>query len=1419
MRKISWGRGMTGLMVAALGATSLTIAVGQAAQAAPVYEITGQWVAPASQLASGELVTAEWRFNLNDDAAAATNDPVENVTATFTASNGTFARVPDICLTSGVNPVSSLSSDAMTLVCNVGAKDKGTAVVVQTPMKANGEAGAAVSADGAIGGQSATVPEIPIVNPFAMDIVWGSPTSYFSTAADQTKTTLDFEWTLNWAPNGSVGPDSVSYDVKVANTTGAAISVAPQACSPYSSGVSSGHPWSGGTHPASQMASFVSSCTLTPKAGSPGTFTLTLTGIDYSQALRPTQDSTGAALPSNWAAVASGSVWFSVATGVQVTSSTSLTSNAPTYTALDGSTSADDAANNSSDKPMVPPGSWPWGRWERRIGGGGGSDWDNTFKAAPGFGVVAVSASTANDSSMSSLFVPTDIVGVCSVLDTKYVVFDGSADIPTNLVDPSKVNMEYYIGADPSVDPNSASYDPQNFDCGVGGQGPGGAGWTTTKPTDLSTVKALRAQWLYSDFLPGAIAMQNWTAMYVGETIKSSAVNGQDIWTFSSYRLGTQTPVWTPRSDPSTGVTPTPGDRYPFTTFGRDVVTVVAATPSISKSADRAVAEPGVPVNYTLRYQALGRVGGSPVDGLSLVDTLPAGMSYVEGSAAPEPVVSTSGSQQVLTWTLNGVEVNSPKTLSYQAVLAPEVTTGKALVNSVTASLNGVRQLASAQVTVSSNGYTQIGKTTDWPYIPNLSGDGVGDGSWTVTLKSFDPIQQSATDTIDILPYNGDGRGTSFSGSYAVTGVTGMVAGATVYYTSSDPTTLSDDPADPSNGVFGDVTANTVGWTVSMPEHVTAVRVIGPALSSGGVQSFKIGVHTTAMQPGDVLMNRAQDRTSHTQLVTRASAPLTMANSYSASLKKYVLDPNDSNPDTQWHDANDVTDYVDFQIGSEVTYKIVVRNAGQGALTNIVVTDDKFGTGDFTIASLPACTSETDAACQFEKVFTVVPSTDLPGTVINTACATADTPSEAQEPVVIDCDPAGINEYNYSVKKSSDPVEGSRVTPGQTVRYTVTVVQEGTAPADAVFVDDLAEVLDDADYNGDVSASVGTVSVTDGVLSWAGTVPVGATATITYSVTVKAYGLGDSVLDNVVSSPGCVPTATEDEDCRTTNYMGWFTISKTSDPAPGAEVEPGDKITYQIVVTHHGEIGIGASLTDDLSGVLDQAVWSGDVVASSGTASISGNTLSWNGDLAVGQVVTISYSVVVKPEAAGTLVNVAVPGDEGFCVPAPDQNPDCTTTHPIPGLNLVKYVETAKGTDQWVTAPGVGLYDVGDNANFRLVVSNTGETTLKNVVVTDPLAPACDAVIPSLPSGGTYTVGCSMKVSKDVTNVATASDGKHSATSRAAIKVASFQPLPSTGSDSSLLGWLAAAILVAGTGALLAASLRRRVTRGMGVSS
>lgn len=1153
-------RWLTTALTLLLAVTGLAALAGSAA-AAPVYKIAGEWVNAPATISRGNPVVAEWRINVNDDQPAPSNDPVENVTATFSVEKAFFDGIPDMCLTTGVTPASSLNAEGTELTCNFGTVDMGTALVLQTPVIANGITGDQIVLDGTSpSGENVELPPVAIQNPFRMDMQWGGVSNYAAWDDVNTPTyaEVDLEWSLRLGNGSDPGPNTVTQRLTLTSSTGAPVQIGfhpsdvgqtdnwgVRGCTEFDMDQADGHPYS---HvPGNpRSTSFVESCTLTAVAGQPGVFDLTLTGINYDLLNVPELDSFGNPLPTDWDYVASGMVWFRVLTNQG--GSVSLSANTPTYTAPTGQTSTDLAGNNTSSKAYTLPGSFS-SSFDRGRAGSGGTRWDDSYRASAGsrtWGFTTNWLVPLDDPAPAAQY------GNCDVVDPAYLDFDATTPILT-LHTTSEGRNVFFTDEDR---PGVIEYhtggvgDPNTFNCATGA-------WSATLPADPTTVTAVR--WRYPASAVTDLDSRGFTFI-VPKTIENDVAAGQDVWHFGSYlRNGT----WvTPADNPAGAVTPTPDYRYPYTNGRRDVLVVVAAIPAIRKAAAQNTVTPGVPAQFTLTYAANGAGNIPPeVDGYVIRDVLPQGMTYVTGSASPEPVVTTNGSgQQVLTWTLNDVTTNTQHPLVYEAVTDPLVAPGTALTNTAVSTLGGEESApATKTVTTTTNGYTVISKTADTPYIPNLDGSGDGEGTWSVTLRSFDPLPQAFTDTIDVLPYEGDARGTDFEGDYSLVAVE-PVAGSTVYYTTADPASLNDDPADASNGAApGNPTGNTAGWTTEFTPDATAVRVVGPALAPGGTQQFKVRIATDGADPRDVYVNRAQARTGHTRLEMRTSEPMSVAYYYAATLKKYVQDTKGV-----WRDAQDVADYPTFRYGDTVRYRIVVTNVGQGTLNNIRVTDDQQpDLGNFVVEELAAGESESH---EFE--FVLDESTN--GTVVNTASATTDPPPDSPPPT-IPPDPAGFEVANYKTVKSSTPKPGTVVFPGKVIRYNITVTQQGTAPAEAEFTDNLARILDDATYNRDVRASIGDVEYRSGRIFWTGTIPVGGVARITYTVRVKAQAdLGNRALANVVTSPGCAVRAGQTVNCDTSHRVGKVDLRIDKRVVGASRVQVGENIRYRLQVTNRG---------------------------------------------------------------------------------------------------------------------------------------------------------------------------------------------------------------------------------------------------------
>jgi len=157
------GTAVTAVLTVVLTAISGIALAAPASAVPPVYEINGHWVNPPDTVASGNPLVGEWRVNVNDSANPPSNDPVDNVVATFTVGKGIFNEIPDMCRTAGVDPVSSISADGSTLTCNFGTVKMGTALVLQTPIVAQGITGDEVSLSGTSpSGEDVDLQRIPI---------------------------------------------------------------------------------------------------------------------------------------------------------------------------------------------------------------------------------------------------------------------------------------------------------------------------------------------------------------------------------------------------------------------------------------------------------------------------------------------------------------------------------------------------------------------------------------------------------------------------------------------------------------------------------------------------------------------------------------------------------------------------------------------------------------------------------------------------------------------------------------------------------------------------------------------------------------------------------------------------------------------------------------------------------------------------------------------------------------------------------------------------------------------------------------------------------------------------------------------------------------------------------------------------------
>lgn len=409
------------------------------------------------------------------------------------------------------------------------------------------------------------------------------------------------------------------------------------------------------------------------------------------------------------------------------------------------------------------------------------------------------------------------------------------------------------------------------------------------------------------------------------------------------------------------------------------------------------------------------------------------------------------------------------------------------------------------------------------------------------------------------------------------------------------------------------------------------------------------------------------------------------------------------------------------RVGDVVTYTVTATNTGAGDFTEqlpAVVSDDLTGALDDADyrqdvqASRPGTLSYAEPRLRWSGALASGDSVELTYSVtlksggdgrIRNVAFEGDSTTPACDPPVdgldaatgVPCAEAEFLLPRLQLSKTADTTELPAI--GQSVTYTVTVRNLGpgdfTGSAPARFSDDLTDVVDDADLvTSSISASLGTASFSSPTLEWSGALPSGGSATIEYTLTYT--GAGDHVLTNVACAP--VNDLLDPTDpCRSVQIPGsGLQVRKTSDPASGTTVRPGQILTYTLTFANTGQTSVVVDRDDVLAGVADDADLTTAPVASSSALEvlpIGNGRFTIRGSVAPGASETVTYAVTVKPAGAGgdgQLDNFVLPTGEQpsqECLPG---DLTCTVNY-VSDVSVTKSSNPDSGTvlsdGQWVT--------------------------------------------------------------------------------------------------------------------------------------
>ena len=381
-----------------------------------------------------------------------------------------------------------------------------------------------------------------------------------------------------------------------------------------------------------------------------------------------------------------------------------------------------------------------------------------------------------------------------------------------------------------------------------------------------------------------------------------------------------------------------------------------------------------------------------------------------------------------------------------------------------------------------------------------------------------------------------------------------------------------------------------------------------------------------------------------------------------------------------------------------------------------------------------------------------------------------------------DTDDATVGVADLTLDKQADLPSGNSV--DDTIDYRFVLTNTGSVPLTGVSVDD---------------PKVGALSCP------ADTLAPGVTMTCTATYTLSQADVDAGHVANTATATGTPPVGdpvrpTDSTDSPITPGPGLSLVKSAGAPS-GAT--PGSTIAYTFVLTNTGNVTLtGVAVDDPLVGPVACPV---DTLAPRASTTCTASYTVTQADIDAGQVVNTATATGTPPEG-----DPVVPRD--------------SVTTPIdqhPGIALVK------------SSDATGVLNQGDSVAFRFEMTNTGNTTLTGIELTDSmlsgltcpsdeLAPGtsmtCTAnsyrVTAQNASDGGFTnqasvTGESCRQAGNCTAVR-ATDSVTLQVNKPAPPRPKPDPLPQTGTDASpVAGLLGAGFLVLGAGVLMAVRRRR----------
>jgi large repetitive protein len=394
-----------------------------------------------------------------------------------------------------------------------------------------------------------------------------------------------------------------------------------------------------------------------------------------------------------------------------------------------------------------------------------------------------------------------------------------------------------------------------------------------------------------------------------------------------------------------------------------------------------------------------------------------------------------------------------------------------------------------------------------------------------------------------------------------------------------------------------------------------------------------------------------------------------------------------------------------YNAGDEITYSFTVTNTGNVTLTNVTVSDPLVTVSGSPIAILAPGQSNSVA---YTATKTLTQADINNGSFTNTATV-AGTPPTGPEVNDTDDDIQNFDQDpSIEIVKTGTYVDNAPLgiyNAGDEITYSFTVTNTGNVTLTNVTVSDPLVTVSGSPIAILAPGQSNSVAYT-------------ATKTLTQA------DINNGSFTNTATVAGTPPTGPEvndtDDDIQNFDQDPSIEIVKTGtyvDNAPLGIYNAGDEITYSFTVTNTGNV----TLTN--------------VTVSDPLVTVSGSPIAI---LAPGQSNSVAYTATKTLTQAdinnGSFTNTAtVAGTPPTGPEVNDTDDDIQNFDQDPSIEIVK-------TGTYVDNAPLGIYNAGDEITYSFTVTNTGNVTLTNVTVSDPLVTVSGSPIAILAPGQSNSV-------------------------------------------------------------------------------